>query len=56
MGIGEIIKPIVRRTRPEVTESLEILKRERREKLINDQLAWEPPQPWKHVVNRRERR
>lgn len=40
----EVVKPILRHTRPMIAESLEILRRSETEELVNDRLTWKPAQ------------
>lgn len=46
------MKPLQKQTQPEVAESIEILKQSGRGKLLNERLAWEPPQPWRKAVSK----
>lgn len=49
---AKLIKPVLLQTQPIITESIEIIKRKYSENLINDRVAWEPPQTWKYALNR----
>lgn len=44
------IKPIPNNTLPIVTEMLEILKRVKKEKLVNDRINWESLIAWKYAL------
>lgn len=52
----EVVKPILRHTRPMIAESLEILRRSETEELVNDRLTWEPAPAWRYVVGRKRSR
>lgn len=44
------IRPILDNTQLVVMDTLEILKRTGKERLINDRVNWEPPLAWKYVL------
>lgn len=47
---AKVVKAIPLHMQPTVVESLEIIRRKSKEHLINDRLAWEPPQAWKFAL------
>lgn len=44
------IKHVLDRKQPTMTESVEILRRSRKEKIVNDRITWEPPPAWEYVI------
>lgn len=46
----KVIKQILPQTQPIIAESIEIMRRKSAENLINDKMAWEPPQAWKYAL------